>query len=174
MDGEIHELFYPVPACDGPFARLCSTRDAVYDMKRRRISDAQVADICDSVARWHRQAFLSIIDMHSRDNHEPSHWMRSRVAEMGQRAVAGRVEFCPHLGVGSPVMMALWRPDLAVCLACSPQLWSGMRGTPDDGTCDRCGASDPDGVYGGALLLGAVLLAFGLCDGCAAREGMST
>jgi hypothetical protein len=139
--------------------------------KRRRISDSQVADICDSVAQRHRQALLAS-SLECLDNHEPSYWLRTTVREIGERVLAGRVEFCAHLGVGSSVYMAAWRPDLAMCRECSPQLWDGLRGTSDDARCDRCGQVVADGrINGGLLVLGAVLLTFGLCDECAAREG---
>ena len=145
--------------------------------KRRRISDPQVAEMCEVVGRWHGRVFTAAVErralpMRSIDNHEPSWWLRSTVDELGQRVVAGQVDFCPHLGVGSSVYMALWRPDIAVCRTCWPRLWSGMRGTPDDAQCDRCGGHDRHGkINGGLLVLGAVILTFGLCDDCAAREG---
>lgn len=106
-------------------------------------------------------------------NHEPSFWLRARLADLGTRLLTGQLETCPSLRAHQDAFVALWASDWLACgrLECV-HCTSRVRLTGDaDRTCDRCSAVvdtiHPTVVVGGANLL----VTFGLCGPCHRREG---
>lgn len=99
-------------------------------------------------------------------NHEPSFWLRSRAEDLPTRGRSGQLRPCPHLWPGAPGYAVLWAPDRIVCPACLPTV--SVTGDADR-TCDRCAVvADlaPAMVAAGP----ALLVVFGLCAACIARE----
>lgn len=89
--------------------------------------------------------------------HEPSAWLRARVAERAARARALGCD--PDDPTGPLVVMPLGRP--------------GVPGEPSDRECDRCGRYVPEGQTFALSQLHALpglLLVGGLCASCAAAE----
>lgn len=98
--------------------------------------------------------------------HEPSLWLRARLADVATRWAAGDIDTCRHLRLGMVGVAAMWAPRRVVCGSCSPQL----RLTGDaDRTCDRCGHVGVP-IHAEIVNLGPALVLFGLCPPCHRRE----
>jgi hypothetical protein len=96
-------------------------------------------------------------------NHESSQWLRERFR-------SGPNSWCSHVTLPldpatTPVLLTLWDGYLT-CGRCPV--------SPGRQTCDRCGrfcSDEPDQrIRFAELLVGLVVVAFGLCPACAARE----
>lgn len=101
--------------------------------------------------------------------HEPSFWLRARLADLRTRHLTSQFKACPHLRVGVPAVVALWAPDRVVCV---PRCARTLRLTGDaDRTCDRCGTV-ADRVHPEiAAPSPGLVVVFGLCPACHRREG---
>lgn len=100
-------------------------------------------------------------------NHEPSAWARTEMARIQNASINGRLDTCRHLHVDDVGIVALWRPDLAVCLSCILEL--AVLDETENYRCDRCG-NVSDSVAGLAFTFHQVVILTGLCASCAARE----
>lgn len=107
------------------------------------------------------------------ENHEPSHWLRTQLAEVGARLVAGQLDMCPQVRPHVDGFIALWASDWVACgwRACG-HCESRLALTGDaDRTCDRC-SNVVDIVHPEVVLVGPnLLVAFALCSACRQREG---
>lgn len=92
------------------------------------------------------------------DHHEPSFWLRSRLVGLTCRPL-------PTCGHNNPTFAALWRPEV-VCALCAPTLRAQGE---DDFRRDRCGVVEHP-ITLGAVVFHALLVSFGLCSSCAAKE----
>jgi len=104
-------------------------------------------------------------------NHEPSFWLRTRLARIDTAAINGRLSTCGHVKAGnlaaSPGILALWAPERLWCVACAPAALRLVG--PANHECDRCHAhSDPIQVCTIAGRYAVVV--FGLCADCSHRE----
>jgi hypothetical protein len=99
--------------------------------------------------------------------HEPSFWLRCRLADLDTRALSGRLGACPHANAAPFGILALWAPDTVWCASCSVTAVA-VDGDADR-TCDRCGRVD-DRITGLVVTAGRLLIAAGLCRPCRARE----
>ncbi len=85
---------------------------------------------------------------------------------------AGRSrDFCGHLASPQVVYLSLsLRPWTLRCKSCFVRdtfAWADANeGTVEDGTCDACGAFDPDGVFACTQQRGALVTSVGLCRSC--------
>lgn len=106
-------------------------------------------------------------------NHEASHWLRNRLADVGNRLLGGQVEMCPRVQPHIDGFIALWAADWVACgwRDCS-HCESRLALTGDaDRTCDRC-SRVVDVIYPELVVVGPnLLVTFGLCDSCHLREG---
>lgn len=91
------------------------------------------------------------------DHHELSFWLRSRLVDMTQPL--------PTCGHAEPMFASLWRPEVA-CALCAPTLRAQG---DDDFRCDRCGVVEHP-ITLGAIVFQGLLVSFGLCSSCAAKE----
>lgn len=109
----------------------------------------------------------SISSVESMLNHEPSWWLRRRLAQIDQAALNGRVEVCGHRTPGVPPILALWAPDAAWCVRCAGAALR-LEG-PENYQCDRCGVhADPIRVC--TIAGRRVVVVFGLCAVCHRKE----
>jgi hypothetical protein len=83
-----------------------------------------------------------------------------------------KMHYCPHV-LGGPVaaMVAFWKPNEMVCIACFAQ--AERLDEEADRTCDECGFVDPAGVYQQVVNFGMFTIVGGLCDACQARDKAS-
>ncbi|GGM82277.1 hypothetical protein GCM10012275_61130 [Longimycelium tulufanense] len=93
-------------------------------------------------------------------------WLADHAAAFRLALITGQVRGCAHLADGPRVAhAAVWAPGYLVCPHCVAAL------APDpveDATCDRC--RRPAGrLFAGTVALGPILLAYGLCEPCAAE-----
>lgn len=106
-------------------------------------------------------------------NHEPSFWLRTRLADLGTRLLTGQLETCPRLRPHHDACVALWASDWVACgwLGCG-HCKSRVRLTGDaDRTCDRC-STVVDTIHPEIVAAGPnLLVTFGLCAPCHQREG---
>ena len=101
------------------------------------------------------------------NGHEPSMWLRSRLADIHTRITAGTLRPCPHLQAGDVGRVALWAPDRIVCAGCSGSL--RLTGTADR-TCDRCASVQPTIHPHIASTDCYLAVIYGLCPDCHRRE----
>ncbi|GGM81632.1 hypothetical protein GCM10012275_60330 [Longimycelium tulufanense] len=93
-------------------------------------------------------------------------WLRDRCADLLAALAARRVRCCAHLAPAPRVAhAALWRPGLLLCSACVGLLAADP---VEDATCDRC-RRHVRRILPGTVALGPILLAYGLCQPCAAE-----
>ena len=96
------------------------------------------------------------------------------------RAAAGQLDTCPHLGVGpEPVWWIAWRPGRLRCAGCAARAARSVRGTREDRRCDAC-QRVRSAIHPGAAQLppvvvdlpgllasaGPVTAIYGLCPAC--------
>ncbi len=107
------------------------------------------------------------LGFHPYRNHEPSAWLRGRLANINHRAAAGQVAHCGHVEPGAVGALVLWRDDLVCCGGCAE--WLRLTGDPDR-TCDRCDAVVPL-IHPTSVTAGPTLIVgFGLCPDCHRKE----
>lgn len=104
-------------------------------------------------------------------DHEPSFWLRARLARIDTAAINGRLSVCGHVTIRrlgtSPGIVPLWAPDTLWCVTCAPAALRLVGAANYE--CDRCGAhADPIQVCTIAGRYAVVV--FGLCDECQRRE----
>jgi hypothetical protein len=106
-------------------------------------------------------------------NHEPSWWLRTQLDALPVKWQTSGVHTCPHVkrnrGVGINVT-ALYLPDVLACPECIGVF--KVEGSADH-QCDRCHeqADSLAGiVYDTAIEDMRLLVMFGLCPDCEARE----
>lgn len=109
----------------------------------------------------------SVADVQPMLNHEPSHWLRTRLARIDREALNGRVTICAHVRPGWPGIVALWAPAGLWCPACAVDA-IGLEGD-DNFRCDRCGALD-DPIHVCTIAGRHAVVLFGLCASCRRRE----
>src|SRR5262245_5085041 len=79
--------------------------------------------------------------------------------------------YCGHLASPQVVYLSLsvrpWRLRCKACFLRDTFAWADANeGTAEDGTCDACGAFDPDGVFACTNQRGALVISVGLCRPC--------
>ncbi|MQA27683.1 MAG: hypothetical protein GEU94_19995 [Micromonosporaceae bacterium] len=98
-------------------------------------------------------------------------WLCAQAQGLTDALHAGAVRACHHLahapGVGHA---AVWRPGLIVCADCTPALTPT---TKEDSTCDRC-RHHANPIHAGLMIVGPILLGYGLCRSCATETGLAT
>lgn len=103
------------------------------------------------------------------DRHEPSFWLRGRLADLFTAARLGAVRPCQHLRAGMIGSAVLWAPDQVVCGPCT----AGFALTGDaDRTCDRCGVvTSGKGIHSCIVAASSnLVVSYGLCGPCYRRE----
>jgi hypothetical protein len=100
----------------------------------------------------------------------PTGWFGQQVTDLLTALTTGAGRACQHLGAAPAVIhAAAWRPGHIVCPACVAVL----RADPDeDTTCDRC-RTHAGPLHAGAVAVGPVVLAYGLCRTCVTAVGLT-
>jgi hypothetical protein len=97
-------------------------------------------------------------------------WLAEQAANLVTTLTDGTLRACVHVGP-SPIVAhaAVWAPGRLVCSACV----AALRPTPlEDGTCDRC-RRHVRRLHAGAVALGPIILAYGLCRACLPAAGLA-
>lgn len=100
-------------------------------------------------------------------DHEPTFWLRARIADVLTRRGLFELNQCGHLNLGVVGVVALWDDARAVCTECVPTL--SVHGAADH-TCDRCAAVTPITHQHLTVPAADLLVIFGLCPTCHRRE----
>lgn len=89
---------------------------------------------------------------------------------MDERIKRHRQRSCTHLRRSPDVAWLFgWAPERLHCLRCAHKVLAQVRGTVEDSTCDVCRReADPCSPVMGSA--GPIVVLFGACDGCYARE----
>ena len=103
------------------------------------------------------------------------------VEKLRERGLAGQLTGCPHLHPARPATQfwAAWRPGRIRCAECIGVVMREMEGTPEQFRCDVCRQVVSDlnscqilapayAVPELLIAVGPTILAFGLCQPCAA------
>lgn len=102
--------------------------------------------------------------------HEPSFWLRCRLAGIDQAALNSRLTPCPHWRPGVPAVVALWRDSALWCLPCAAAGGLAVDAEEND-TCDRCRCRCRTERMELCTIAGRyAVVVFGLCPGCTERE----
>lgn len=93
----------------------------------------------------------------------PDRWLRRLVDDSVRRP-------CEHLTSAPQTVFLLAHQRRVVCARCQQAAAEAMRGTPEDGTCDRCRRRQPDDrLTTAATTAGPVIVPLGLCSNCLPR-----
>jgi hypothetical protein len=96
-------------------------------------------------------------------------WLTEQAAALAAAIRNGKGKTCSHLHAGPTVAhAAVWAPGHVVCSACVRLLRPSLL---EDITCDRC-RRHARRLHPGAVALGPVILAYGLCRSCATDIGL--
>lgn len=105
-------------------------------------------------------------------------WLRLSLARTWSAFTAGTIDTCQHapsIHRPEPVVAAVWRPNLLVCIACI-HLTKAPGAT--DRVCDRCrrvcAGLPGDGIHPCSLTFGPLIYFYGLCRGCMALHSEAT
>lgn len=100
-------------------------------------------------------------------HHEPSWWLRTRLADLRTRGDTRQTLACRHIVSGTQeALTALWLPQVMTCRDCAAAFQLDDRAAQ---ICDRCGKRHDD-TQPLAWRDGGVLVLFGLCPPCHRRE----
>jgi hypothetical protein len=94
-------------------------------------------------ATAHAQAAMQLLaelDGTPVSHHEPGPVMKSLIARMHARGIAGQLTLCPHLSytAPAPAFWCAWAPGRLRCAQCAHAANIRIRGTAEDRRCDRC------------------------------------
>lgn len=100
----------------------------------------------------------------------PTGWFGDQVAALLTALTTGAGRACRHLGPTPAIMhAAVWAPGQVVCPACV----AALRPDPaEHSTCDRC-RRHAGPLHAGAVAVGPVILAYGLCRTCVTAVGLT-
>lgn len=103
------------------------------------------------------------------DHHEPTVWLRSIVSNLARRIDRGTLPSCGHPALAAGGAVTVWAPNVIRCRDCLKG--NSLAGTAEDYRCDRCDRITD--VCTGCIAApwpGPLMVLFGLCNDCLARE----
>lgn len=133
-----------------------------------------VTDQIDAAARDARGMladFMALLGKrHTVDCTNPGPFAVTLLNDLDERTKRHRQRSCSHLRRSPDVAWLFgWTPERLHCQRCAFSLMARLSGTAEDSTCDVCRrAADPCNPVMGAA--GPIIVLFGACDDCYARE----
>lgn len=133
-----------------------------------------VTDQIDAASRDAREMladFMALLGKrHTVDCTSPGPFAVTLLNGVEERTKRHRQRFCPHLRRSPDVAWLFgWAPERLHCQRCAFKLLAQVQGTVEDSTCDVCRVeADPCNPVMGAA--GPMVVLFGACDDCYARE----
>jgi hypothetical protein len=171
--GVYHDAGCPVlSGAADPAANARRAAAAAAELAGRPVADSELAGLAEFGAEFART-------MPAADERGPR--TAAVTARFDQRAAAGTLQRCPHLGrrTAPPggAHWVPWAPDRVSCAACLTALSLRATGGPGENACDSCGEQAPVTDSGEVLVhiatatRGNVSLHVTLCEPCRRADG---
>ncbi|MBW3646815.1 MAG: hypothetical protein KY440_03430 [Actinobacteria bacterium] len=134
-----------------------------------------VTDQLDAATRDAKEMladFLALLgDRHTVDHADPGPFAVELLRNLDERTKRHRQRFCTHLRRSPDVAWLFgWAPERLHCQRCAFKVLRQAYGTAEDYTCDVCRRESDNGVSPVMGAAGPMVVLFGACDDCYARE----
>jgi hypothetical protein len=137
------------------------------------LADQLTAAVRDATGDQHRRAARQRLPFLPLPEGNP--WIDDQIRILMEALTGGTARLCRHITASAlasaPTVLygAAWAPGQLACRACRSTLCADP---VEDDTCDRC-RQTAGALHAGMVQTGLLLLAFGLCPGCAQHTGLT-